>query len=125
VSNISYFEAEAFSRWADKRLDGFKGARLPTEFEWETFAKDKKDLIVDLFDQVWQWTSSNYNPYPRYQPWEGNAGEYNGKFMINQMVLRGSSAYTTQGHSREAYRNFFPTHTRWQMTGLRLAKDGV
>jgi ergothioneine biosynthesis protein EgtB len=125
VSNISYFEAEAFSRWADKKLEGFKGARLPTEFEWETFSRDKKDLVVDLFGQVWQWTSSNYNPYPRYQPWEGNAGEYNGKFMINQMVLRGSSAYTTEGHSREAYRNFFPTHTRWQMTGLRLAKDGV
>jgi len=125
VSNISYFEAEAFSRWADKKLDGYQGARLPTEFEWEIFAKNKKDLVGDLFGQVWQWTSSNYNPYPRYQPWKGIAGEYNGKFMINQMVLRGSSIYTTPEHSRVTYRNFFPTNARWQMTGLRLAKDGI
>ena len=125
VSNISYFEAEAFARWADKNLDGFKGARLPTEFEWEAFAKTNHDLVDDLFGIVWQWTSSNYSPYPRYQAWEGIAGEYNGKFMINQMVLRGSSAYTSPEHSRITYRNFFPTHARWQMTGLRLAKDGV
>ncbi len=125
VSNISYFEAEAFSRWADQKLDGFQGARLPTEFEWETFARGKNDLVRDLFGQVWQWTSSNYSPYPRYQPWQGIAGEYNGKFMINQMVLRGSSAYTTPGHTRVTYRNFFPTNARWQMTGLRLAKDGI
>jgi ergothioneine biosynthesis protein EgtB len=125
VSHISYFEAEAFARWADKRLDGFEGARLPTEFEWEAFAKTNKDLVDDLFGKVWQWTSSNYSPYPRYKAWDGIAGEYNGKFMINQMVLRGSSAYTSLGHSRISYRNFFPTHARWQMTGLRLAKDGV
>jgi len=125
VSNISYFEAEAFARWADKNIDGFEGARLPTEFEWEAFAKANKDLVDDLFGIVWQWTSSNYSPYPRYQAWEGIAGEYNGKFMINQMVLRGSSAYTSPEHSRITYRNFFPTHARWQMTGLRLAKDGV
>lgn len=125
VSNISYFEADAFVRWANQNLPKFSGARLPTEFEWEAFAKTHSNLADDLFGKVWQWTSSNYNPYPGYQPWGGIAGEYNGKFMVNQMVLRGSSAYTTHGHSSVTYRNFFPTHARWQMTGLRLAKDGV
>ena len=125
VSNISYFEADAFARWASKNLDGYANSRLPTEFEWESFAEHKADLVNDLFGAVWQWTSSNYSAYPGYQPWSGIAGEYNGKFMVNQMVLRGSSAYTTSGHSRTTYRNFFPTHTRWQMTGLRLAKDGI
>ena len=125
VSNISYFEADAFSRWASQNLAGFAGARLPTEFEWEAFAKTNTEGSNDLFGKVWQWTSSNYNPYPGYQPWGGIAGEYNGKFMVNQMVLRGSSAYTSAGHSRVTYRNFFPTHARWQMTGLRLAKDGI
>lgn len=125
VSNISYFEADAFARWASQNLTGFAGARLPTEFEWEAFARSNTEEINDLFDKVWQWTSSNYNPYPGYQPWGGIAGEYNGKFMVNQMVLRGSSAYTPPGHSRLTYRNFFPTHARWQMTGLRLAKDGI
>jgi len=124
VSNISYFEAEAFARWASKNLDGHANSRLPTEFEWESVAEHQADLVNDLFGTVWQWTSSNYSAYPGYQPWSGIAGEYNGKFMVNQMVLRGSSAYTTSGHSRTTYRNFFPTHTRWQMTGLRLAKDG-
>ena len=125
VSNISYFEADAFVRWANQNLPKFSGARLPTEFEWEAFAKIHSNLVDDLFGNVWQWTSSNYNPYPGYQPWGGIAGEYNGKFMVNQMVLRGSSSYTTHGHSSVTYRNFFPTHARWQMTGLRLAKDGV
>ncbi|TDK68490.1 ergothioneine biosynthesis protein EgtB [Sapientia aquatica] len=125
VSNISYFEADAFARWASKNLPALAGARLPTEFEWESFAREKAHLAEDLFGQVWQWTSSNYTPYPGYQPWGGIAGEYNGKFMINQMVLRGSSAYTSAGHSRLTYRNFFPTQARWQMTGLRLAKDGL
>ena len=125
VSNISYFEADAFSRWASQNLTEFAGARLPTEFEWEAFAKTNTEGSDDLFGKVWQWTSSNYNPYPGYQPWGGIAGEYNGKFMVNQMVLRGSSAYTPAGHSRVTYRNFFPTHARWQMTGLRLAKDGI
>jgi ergothioneine biosynthesis protein EgtB len=125
VSNISYFEAEAFARWASKNLDGYANSRLPTEFEWESVAEHQADLVNDLFGAVWQWTSSNYSAYPGYQPWSGIAGEYNGKFMVNQMVLRGSSAYTTSGHSRTTYRNFFPTHTRWQMTGLRLAKDGI
>ena len=125
VSNISYFEADAFTRWASVNLADFAGARLPTEFEWEAFAKSSPESADDLFGKVWQWTSSNYNPYPGYQAWGGIAGEYNGKFMVNQMVLRGSSAYTPEGHSRVTYRNFFPTHARWQLTGLRLAKDGV
>lgn len=125
VSNISYFEADAFARWASQNLNGFSGARLPTEFEWEAFARSNLEASDDLFGKVWQWTSSNYNPYPGYQPWSGIAGEYNGKFMVNQMVLRGSSAYTPPSHSRISYRNFFPTHARWQMTGLRLAKDGI
>ena len=125
VSNMSYFEADAFARWASQNLTGFAGARLPTEFEWEAFARSHAQEDSDLFGKVWQWTSSHYNPYPGYQPWGGIAGEYNGKFMINQMVLRGSSEYTPPGHSRLTYRNFFPTHARWQMTGLRLAKDGI
>lgn len=125
VSNISYFEADAFARWASQNVTELAGARLPTEFEWEAFAKSNTAASNDLFGKVWQWTSSNYAPYPGYQPWGGVAGEYNGKFMINQMVLRGSSAYTPAGHSRLTYRNFFPTHARWQMMGLRLAKDGI
>lgn len=125
VSNISYFEADAFARWASQNIPELSGARLPTEFEWEAFAKSHLTASKDLFGNVWQWTSSNYNPYPGYQPWAGAAGEYNGKFMVNQMVIRGSSAYTPAGHSRVSYRNFFPTHARWQMTGLRLAKDGL
>jgi ergothioneine biosynthesis protein EgtB len=125
VSNISYFEADAFTRWANQNLAGFAGARLPTEFEWEAFAQFHFEADNDLFGKVWQWTSSNYTPYPGYKPWGGIAGEYNGKFMVNQMVLKGSSAYTPKGHSRITYRNFFPTHARWQMTGLRLAKDGI
>ena len=125
VLNISYFEADAFARWASQHLPGFAGSRLPTEFEWEAFAKVNSESSTDLFGQAWQWTSSNYSPYPGYQPWSGIAGEYNGKFMINQMVIRGSSAYTPAGHSRMTYRNFFQTHARWQMTSLRLAKDGI
>ena len=125
VSNISYFEADAFARWASQHITGLAGARLPTEFEWEAFAKANSDSSTDLFGKVWQWTSSHYTAYPGYQPWGGIAGEYNGKFMVNQMILRGSSAYTPAGHSRTSYRNFFPTHARWQMTGLRLAKDGI
>ena len=125
VSNISYFEADAFARWASHNIPELAGARLPTEFEWETFAKSNSKVDYDLFDKVWQWTSSNYTAYPGYQPWAGIAGEYNGKFMVNQMVLRGSSAYTASGHSRATYRNFLPTNARWQMSGLRLAKDGI
>jgi ergothioneine biosynthesis protein EgtB len=125
VSNISYFEADAFARWASQNIDELAAARLPTEFEWEAFAKSNMADSNDLFGKVWQWTSSSYAPYPGYQSWGGIAGEYNGKFMVNQMVLRGSSSYTSPTHSRISYRNFFPTHARWQMTGLRLAKDGI
>lgn len=125
VSHISYYEADAFARWAGKNLEQYTGARLPTEAEWEAFSHQKSQDAEGLFGQVWQWTSSSYGAYPGYQPWGGIAGEYNGKFMVNQMVLRGSSALTTIGHSRNTYRNFFPTHARWQMTGLRLAKDGI
>lgn len=125
VCNVSYFEADAFARWASQRISHYAGARLPTEFEWEALSQVKPKLALNLFGEVWQWTSSSYSAYPGYQPWSGIAGEYNGKFMVNQMVLRGSSAYTTPGHSRNTYRNFFPAPTRWQMTGLRLAKDGI
>ena len=121
VAHISYFEADAFARWASENIKKYAGARLPTEFEWEAFAAEH--AATDLFGKVWQWTSSHYSPYPGYKPWGGIAGEYNGKFMVNQMVLRGSSAYTSAGHSRNTYRNFFPTHARWQLTGLRLARD--
>ena len=123
VTNISYFEADAFARWASESIPDYAGARLPTEFEWEVFAQTHQQKSHDLFGVAWQWTRSPYSAYPGYQPWGGIAGEYNGKFMVNQMVLRGSSAYTTTGHSRLSYRNFFPTHARWQMTGLRLARD--
>jgi ergothioneine biosynthesis protein EgtB len=121
VTHMSYFEADAFARWASENIDQYAGARLPTEFEWEAFAAQQS--ATDLFGKVWQWTSSHYSPYPGYKPWGGVAGEYNGKFMVNQMVLRGSSAFTSAGHSRNSYRNFFPTHARWQLTGLRLARD--
>jgi len=123
VRNISYFEADAYASWANKNLNNHNGARLPTEFEWEVFSKMNSPLLEDMFQRLWQWTSSSYSPYPGYRPWSGLAGEYNGKFMINQMVLRGSSQFTIPGHSRPSYRNFFPTQSRWQMTGLRLAKD--
>ena len=123
VKNISYFEADAYARWANTNLVGHERVRLPTEFEWEVFAKTQAPQLEDMFDCLWQWTSSSYSAYPAYRPWSGMAGEYNGKFMINQMVLRGSSSFTVLGHSRPSYRNFFPTNTRWQMTGLRLARD--
>lgn len=110
VCHISYYEADAFARWA--------GKHLPTEMEWEVAARE--GLIDDAFGIVWQWTRSAYAPYPGYRPPEGALGEYNGKFMVNQMVLRGSSLATPQGHARATYRNFFYPQARWQFTGLRL-----
>jgi ergothioneine biosynthesis protein EgtB len=111
VRHISYYEADAFSRW--------RGKHLPTEMEWEVAAR--AGHLNDAFGIVWQWTRSAYAPYPGYRAIEGALGEYNGKFMVNQYVLRGSSLATPQGHSRVTYRNFFYPHHRWQFTGLRLA----
>jgi ergothioneine biosynthesis protein EgtB len=110
VRHVSYYEADAFARWA--------GKDLPTEAQWETAAL--AGLIDDAFGTVWQWTRSAYLPYPGYRAAEGALGEYNGKFMINQMVLRGSSQATPSGHARASYRNFFPPAARWQFSGLRL-----
>ena len=114
VLHVSYYEADAYARWA--------GARLPTEAEWET-ASARPGGIDDLFGVAWQWTQSAYAPYPGYRPLAGALGEYNGKFMCNQLVLRGSSSATPRSHARATYRNFFPPHARWQFTGIRLAQD--
>ena len=108
LTHISYYEAFAFAQW--------KGLRLPTEFEWE--------VAQAHFDwgQCWEWTESAYLPYPRYQKDEGALGEYNGKFMVNQKVLRGKSLATSPNHSRPTYRNFFHPHLRWQFNAVRLVK---
>jgi ergothioneine biosynthesis protein EgtB len=130
ATHISYFEADAFATWA--------GYRLPTEPEWEAVAHafdasggnqlDDPSCVgptgsESLFGDCWQWTRSAYLPYPRFRPAAGAVGEYNGKFMSGQFVLRGASCATPRGHSRASYRNFFYPHQRWQFTGLRLAKD--
>jgi ergothioneine biosynthesis protein EgtB len=112
VCHVSYYEADAFARWS--------GKHLPTEMEWEVAAR--AGHLNDAFGIVWQWTRSSYAPYPGYCAVEGALGEYNGKFMVNQLVLRGSSLATPNGHSRVTYRNFFYPHHRWQFTGLRLAE---
>jgi ergothioneine biosynthesis protein EgtB len=115
VCHVSYYEADAFARWS--------GKHLPTETEWEVAARGNQ--LNNAFGIVWQWTRSAYSPYPGYRAAEGALGEYNGKFMINQLVLRGSSLATPDGHSRVTYRNFFYPHHRWQFTGLRLADYSV
>ncbi len=135
VTHISYYEADAFARWA--------GHRLPTEAEWEVasrtmdisgnFADSRRfhpapgktsaDGLTQLFGDTWQWTQSPYAAYPGYKPEEGAIGEYNGKFMCNQFVLRGGSCATSRSHMRHTYRNFFPPAARWQFTGVRLAHD--
>lgn len=111
VCHVSYYEADAFARWSDKHL--------PTEMEWEVAARAGQ--LNDAFGIVWQWTRSAYAPYPGFRAIAGALGEYNGKFMVNQLVLRGSSLATPDGHSRITYRNFFYPYHRWQFTGLRLA----
>ncbi len=113
VIHLSFYEAAAYAQWA--------GARLPTEFEWE--AAGALGGMIQLTGHAWQWTRSSYDPYPGYRPWAGAAGEYNGKFMVGQMVLRGGSLATPAGHARPTYRNFFPPAARWQFSGLRLARD--
>jgi len=117
VRHISFYEADAFARWA--------GNRLPTEAEWEHAVKCRSATPGNAFGEVWQWTSSAYAPYPGFRPTEGTASEYNGKFMANQMVLRGSSFATPVGHQRVSYRNFFYPHQRWAFMGLRLAGDAI
>lgn len=108
VCHVSYYEAAAFATW--------KGMRLPTEFEWEAASGEFE------WGLRWEWTNSAYLPYPGFRTAEGAVGEYNGKFMVNQMVLRGASVATSEGHSRATYRNFFHPHLRWQFTGIRLAR---
>jgi len=110
--HVSYFEAAAYANWA--------GCRLPTEAEWEHAAKTAE--LDQMFGVAWQWTSSSYAPYPGFITAPGAIGEYNGKFMVNQYVLRGSSLATPAGHSRKTYRNFFPAGARWQFSGIRLAR---
>ena len=112
VMHVSYYEADAYARWA--------GCRLPTEAEWEV-AACQADLL-QLYDQAWQWTASPYVAYPGFKTAPGAVGEYNGKFMINQMVLRGGSLATPAEHSRATYRNFFPAAARWAFSGIRLAR---
>ena len=135
VAHVSYYEADAYAHWA--------GARLPLEQEWESVTRkleidgnfaesgllhptgmnQQQSGFAQMFGDVWEWTSSAYSPYPRYKPPAGALGEYNGKFMSSQMVLRGGSCVTPRSHIRATYRNFFPPNARWQFSGIRLARD--
>ncbi len=117
VLHLSFYEAEAYARWRGARQG--QALRLPTEAEWEHAARSGR--MQQTHGAAWQWTSSAYLPYPGFRPDAGLVGEYNGKFMVNQVVLRGSSSATPPGHSRTSYRNFFPADARWQFSGLRLA----
>ncbi|MBI3544964.1 MAG: ergothioneine biosynthesis protein EgtB [Deltaproteobacteria bacterium] len=113
VTHVSYYEADAYARW--------RGCRLPLEAEWEVASTVKPTSFMAMFDTAWQWTSSPYQPYPGFRPLGGALGEYNGKFMCNQLVLRGASWATPPSHARATYRNFFPPEARWQFSGIRLA----